>query len=174
MRAKWRYCPTRDNPLTVNARLHLQKGFTDDTTRLWSRRDHSEHGTLTSPPRGTDRPFTVIVCTACAADDDLSVVDELRPTIRRCPYAMLVSAACMLGPLTCASRPTGCGVMAVVQPCTNDRVACGPPHWIGPITDNGEAAALRDWLELGQWENTPVPRQLGRHQIWTRSANRSN
>ena len=63
--------------------------------------------TLTSSRRGTDRPFTVIVCTACAADHDLSVIDELRPTIRRCPHAMLVSAACMLGPLTCASRPTG-------------------------------------------------------------------
>jgi len=64
--------------------------------------------------------------------------------------------------------------MAVVQPCTNDRVASGPPHWIGPITDNDQAAALRDWLELGQWENTPVPRQLGRHQLWTRSASQSN
>jgi hypothetical protein len=129
---------------------------------------------LTSPRRGTDRPFTVIVCAVCAAGDDLSVIEELRPTIRRCPHAMLVSAACMLGPLTCASRPTGCGVMALVQPCTNDRVACGPPHWIGPITDNGQAAALRDWLELGQWENTPVPRHLSRHQFWTRNGSLSN
>ena len=30
----------------------------------------------------------------------------------------------------------------------------GQPHWIGPITDKRDAAALRDWLELGQWENT--------------------
>ncbi|HUE33581.1 MAG TPA: hypothetical protein VMQ38_11930, partial [Mycobacterium sp.] len=60
---------------------------------------------MTSPHRGTDRPFTVIVCAACEVDHDLSVVDELRPTIRCCPHAMLVSAACMLGPLTCASRP---------------------------------------------------------------------
>jgi hypothetical protein len=117
---------------------------------------------------GTDRPFTVIVCAACAADRDLSIVDELRPTIRRCPRAMLVSAECMLGPLTCASRPTGCGVMAVLQPCTNDRVACGPPHWIGPIADDCEAAVLRDWLELGQWENAPAPTQLRRHQLWDR------
>ncbi|MBV8788353.1 MAG: hypothetical protein JOZ00_16910 [Mycobacterium sp.] len=129
---------------------------------------------MTSAQRGTDRPFTVIVCAACAADRNLSVVDELRPTIRRCPHGMLVSAACMLGPVTCASRPTGCGVMAVVQPCTNDRVACGPPYWIGPITDNGQAAALRDWLEQGQWEETPVPNQLGRHQLWTHGRNRTN
>ncbi|OQZ90159.1 hypothetical protein BST11_14355 [Mycobacterium alsense] len=129
---------------------------------------------MTSPHGGTDRPFTVVVCTACAADDALSVIEELRPTIRRCPRAMLVSATCMLGPLTCASRPTGCGVMALVQPCTDDRTACGPPHWIGPITDYGEAAALCSWLERGQWENTPAPRHLSRHQLWARNAGRSN
>lgn len=126
------------------------------------------------PHRSTDRPFTVIACGACAADDNLSLVDELRPTIRRCPRAMLVSAACMLGPLTCASRPTGCGVMAMLQPCTNDRVPCGPPRWIGPITDHGDAAILRDWLEVGQWETMPLPRQLSRHHLWARSASRSN
>jgi hypothetical protein len=129
---------------------------------------------VTAPHGGTDRPFTVIVCAACAADRPLSMVDELRPTIRRCPHAMLVSAGCMLGPVTCASRPTGCGVMAVVQPCTNDRVACGPAHWIGPITDSDEASALRDWLELGQWEVKPVPKELGRHQLWAHHLKRSN
>ncbi|BBZ46225.1 hypothetical protein [Mycobacterium parmense] len=64
--------------------------------------------------------------------------------------------------------------MALLQPCTNDRIACGPAQWIGPITDSDDAAALRDWLELGEWENTPVPRKLGRHQLWTRSLSRSN
>lgn len=122
----------------------------------------------------TDRPFTVIVCAACAVDQELSVIDELRPAIRRCPHSMLVSAACMLGPLTCASRPSGGGVMAVVQPCTNDRRASGPAQWIGPIADSEAAAALRDWLELGQWESTPVPRQLGRHQRRARDAGRRN
>lgn len=129
---------------------------------------------MTSPRRGTDRPFTVIVCAACAGGRDLSIIDELRPAIRRCARAMLVAAECMLGPLTCASRPTGSGVMALVQPCTNDRVACGPPHWVGPIADDAEAAALRDWLELGQWEIAPMPSQLARHQRWARSASRSN
>ena len=129
---------------------------------------------MTPAGRGTDRPFTVIVCDACGTDHEFSVIEELRPAIRRCPHAMLVSAACMLGRLTCASRPTGCGVMALLQPCTNDRVASGPPQWIGPITDDGDAAALRDWLELGEWESTPVPRNLGRHQLWTRSLSRSN
>lgn len=46
-------------------------------------------------------------------------------------------------------------MMALVQPCTNDRVASGPARWIGPIADSDSAAALRDWLVLGQWENIP-------------------
>jgi hypothetical protein len=163
---KSRYYPTQDEP--------PRSETCSDIRCLRSLRDRPKRGALTSPNPGTGRAFTVIVCTACAADDGLSVIDELRPTIRRCPHAMLVAAACMLGPLTCASRPSGCGVMALVQPCTNDRVACGSPHWIGPITDNSQAAALRDWLELGQWENTPVPRHLGRHQRWTRNAGQNN
>jgi hypothetical protein len=127
---------------------------------------------VTSPRRATERPFTVIVCTACAADQNLSVIDELRPTIRRCPHALLVAAPCMLGPLTCASRPTG--VMAVVQPCTKDRLACGPTQWIGPIADDGDVAELLDWLELGEWENTSVPTQLSRLQLWARYRSPSN
>jgi hypothetical protein len=129
---------------------------------------------VTPQHRGTDRPFTVVVCAACAAGHDLSVIDELRPAIRRCPHAMLVAAPCMLGPLACASRPSGCGVMALLQPCTNERQACGPPRWIGPITDNDQAASLRAWLERGQWEDTPVPTHLDRHEMWTRRAGRNN
>src|ERR1700751_5800460 len=145
----------------------------DDITWLRSPRNRTGRATLTSSQGATDRPFTVIVCTACAAEQDLAVVDELRPTIRRCPRAMLVAAACMLGPLTCASRPTGRGVMAVLQPCTTDRVACGPPQWIGPITDDGDTAVLRDWLEPGKGKPPPLQTQLSSH-LGARSSSRSN
>ncbi|MEE6178781.1 hypothetical protein [Mycobacterium sp. 050134] len=64
--------------------------------------------------------------------------------------------------------------MAVVQPCPQDMAACGPPHWIGPITDNAAAAALRDCLERGQWENTPLPRPLNGHQLWAGGFSRRN
>lgn len=64
--------------------------------------------------------------------------------------------------------------MALVQPCTNDGVARGPAHWVGPIADSDAAAKLRDWLELGQWENIAVPRQLGQHHRWIRIASRRN
>ncbi len=124
--------------------------------------------------QGTARPFTVVVCNACATEQQLSVIDELRPTIRCCPHAMLVSAPCILGPFTCASRPAGCGVMAMVQPCTTDRLPCGPPQWVGPIANSAEAALLRDWLELGRWENTALPRKLSRHTRWAARASQSN
>jgi hypothetical protein len=64
--------------------------------------------------------------------------------------------------------------MALLQPCTNDRVPCGPPHWIGPVTNEEDAAVLRDWLERGQWEDAPLPTQLTGHQLWVRNASRSN
>ncbi len=64
--------------------------------------------------------------------------------------------------------------MALLQPCTKDRVACGHAHWIGPITDERDAAVLRDWLELGQWEDTPMPRQLTGHHLGARRAILSN
>ena len=64
--------------------------------------------------------------------------------------------------------------MAVLQPCTHDRVACGPLHWIGPIANEEEAAVLRDWLELGRWEDVPLPPQLGGHHFWVRNTSRSN
>jgi hypothetical protein len=142
--------------------------------RLRSGRGRPEHGTLNYSRRATDRAFTVIVCAACAADRTLSVIDELRPTIGRCPHAMLVSAERLLGSLSCASRPAGYGVMADLQPCTKDRVACGPPHWIGPITDKFDAAVRRDWLEQGQWETTPLPTQLCRYYQWAGRASLRN
>ncbi|WP_421531224.1 hypothetical protein [Mycobacterium sp. THU-M104] len=129
---------------------------------------------MTPAPRGTDRPFTVIVCADCGSGHALSVVDELRPSIRRCPHGVLVSAACMLGPMTCAARPAGCGVMALLQPCTSARDACRPPQWIGPITSHAQAAALRDWLESGEWESTPLPARLGGFAAWAKNSSSRN
>jgi hypothetical protein len=64
--------------------------------------------------------------------------------------------------------------MALLQPCTEDRMACGWGQWIGPITDHGQVAALRDWLELGQWEKTPAPRHLNTHQFRARASGQTN
>ena len=80
---------------------------------------------------------------------------------------------CDVAAYLCRMRGRHCRGAANYDP-PSDRVARGPPHWIGPIADYGEAAALRTWLELGQWETTPMPRDLGRHQLWTRKAVQSN
>ena len=128
---------------------------------------------MTSLRRGTDRPFTVVVCGACAADPTLSVLDEMRPVIQCCPNSMLVAAACVFGPLICASRPEG-GAIVMLQPCALDRTPCGQPYWLGPVADANDAAALREWLLLGQREDSPPPWQLGKHQRWLHYARQSN
>lgn len=125
-------------------------------------------------PRGTDRPFTVIVCDACDGDPALSVIDELRPVIQNCPHAMVISAGCVLGPVSCAARQSGCGVIAIVQPCTRDRRPCGAAHWLGPISEPADAAALRDWIESGQWERAALPEPLARHVRWAEQASQNN
>jgi hypothetical protein len=107
-----------------------------------------------------DRAFTVMVCTGCTAGQGLSVVDEIRDTIRRCPHAVLVATGCILGPLACASRPDRPGVLVVLQPCSIDRVPIGPASWVGPINDRHDAAELCDWVERGEWGLGSLPQHL--------------
>jgi hypothetical protein len=59
---------------------------------------------MTTSRTGTSRPFTVFLCTSCPAKPEFTVLEELRATIRRCPHGMLVTTACMLGPLACAAQ----------------------------------------------------------------------
>ena len=122
----------------------------------------------------TGRPFNVVVCTGCASDVVLPVLSTLRSTIRRCPHGMLVRASCLLGSLTCASRPTGAGVVVVLQPCTLDRVPSGQALWLGPVNDFDDVAALRGFIERGAWETEPLPERLGVHQRWTGVMRRAN
>lgn len=115
---------------------------------------------MTSGRRATDRAFTVIVCSCCAAEPGLSVLQELRESIRRCQHGMLVSAPCLLGRLTCAARTDGQGTMALLQPCSTDRSPVGPPRWIGPISNFADAEAVRAWLERGDWDIDTLPQRL--------------
>jgi hypothetical protein len=110
---------------------------------------------MTSSHNGTSRPFTVALCTSCAAGPELAVVEELRATIRRCKHGVLVTTACMLDPLTCAARPHRPGTIVILQPCSVDRVPSGPACRIGPINDKNDVRALRDWLEQGEWITAP-------------------
>jgi hypothetical protein len=115
---------------------------------------------VTSWRRATDRAFTVIVCSCCAAEPGLSVLQELRESIRRCPHSVLVSAPCLLGKLTCAARTDGSGTMVLLQPCSTDRSPVGPPRWVGPITNPADAEAVRAWLERGSWDIGTLPQRL--------------
>jgi hypothetical protein len=116
--------------------------------------------TVQKPDTATDRPFTLIVCTGCTAGDALSIVDELRDAIRRCPHAVLIATGCMLGPLTCAGRPDGPGVLVLLQPCAIDRSPMGPPSWVGPLNDHQDVAKVCAWVKLGEWSLGSLPHHL--------------
>ena len=113
---------------------------------------------MTASHSGTSRPFTVYLCTSCTAKPKLAVLEELRATIRRCAHGMLVTTACMLGPLACAARPHG--PIVILQPCSVERVPVGSARWIGPINDKVDIRALRGWLEQGQWDYWALPDRL--------------
>jgi hypothetical protein len=108
----------------------------------------------------TDRAFNLVVCTGCTAGQGLSVLHELRATIRCCPHAVLVATGCMLGALTCAARPDGPGVLVVLQPCSAGRAPLAQATWVGPINSREDAADLCDWVERGDWNLGSLPRHL--------------
>ncbi len=110
--------------------------------------------------RGTDRGFTVVVCSNCGTRRDLSVLQELRASIRRCRHGVLVSAPCPVGTLGCCGRTGRAGALVVLQPCAVDRSPTGPPRWVGPISDRKDLRALRQWLEDGSWHLDALPRRL--------------
>jgi hypothetical protein len=115
---------------------------------------------VTSWRRATDSAFTVIVCSCCTTEPGLSVLQELRNSIRRCQHGVLVSAPCLLGKLLCAARTDGPGTMVLLQPCSTDRSPLGPPRWVGPISSPTDAEALRTWLERGGWDIDTLPQRL--------------
>src|ERR1700682_615846 len=92
---------------------------------------------MTTSHSGTSRPFTVYLCTICTAKPKLAVLEELRATIRRCAHGMLVTTACMRGPLACAARPHG--PIVILQPCGGAR-----SHRFGPL----------DWADQRQRRHT--------------------
>jgi hypothetical protein len=115
---------------------------------------------MASARSSTSRPFTVAVCTSCAAEPATRLLQMLRASVRRCPHGMLVITACLLGQFTCATRPSHNGVMLVLQPCSTDRIPTGPPQWVGPVNNSVDARTVRDWLEQGNWERHRLPDHL--------------
>jgi hypothetical protein len=116
--------------------------------------------TMKKPFTATRRAFTLVVCTSCAAVQSDSILDELRAAIRRCPHGVLVATGCMLGKLTCASRPDGPGILVLLQPCSEQRLPVGGACWVGPINDSEDAATVRAWVERGEWSPRTLPHHL--------------
>ncbi|MGH3637752.1 MAG: hypothetical protein ACRDUX_01870 [Mycobacterium sp.] len=88
------------------------------------------------------------------------VTNALKESIRRCAHGVLVSSACLRGPLACAARPPAPGAMVVLQPCALDRQPHGPARWIGPIRDEDDVRIVRDWLERGEWDCHALPERM--------------
>ena len=114
---------------------------------------------MTDVVQPTARPFTVVVCTGCPtgrghpkAD---AVLKALSGAVRSCPHGMLVSVRCLLGASCSAQRP-GDGVIAALQPCTNDRIPTDRAHVVGPIHDDFDTARLRAWVQCGRWHDNPL------------------
>lgn len=108
--------------------------------------------------RATRRPFTVVCCGRCGALPELAVSEALRETVRRCDHGILVSAACLRGPLTCTGHCPG--TMIVLQPCSTDRRPTEPARWVGPINDQDDIQLVREWVEHGQWDCHDLPDRL--------------
>lgn len=108
----------------------------------------------------TSHPFTIAICGSCGAGPAAQLLQMLRASIRRCPNGMLVTTECLLGHLTCATRPAHEGVMLLLQPCSIERTPTGPAQWMGPVNDTADTRAVCEWLEQGNWERRTLPDHL--------------
>jgi hypothetical protein len=123
-------------------------------------RSKSQVAQMTSARRPTSQPFTVAICTACGAEVTPQLIRMLRNVIGRCPFGMLVVTECLLGQITCATRPTGEGAMLVLQMCSIERTPTAPAQWLGPITDVTDARLICDWIGRGDWDCRELPTRL--------------
>jgi hypothetical protein len=119
------------------------------------------------------QPFTVAVCTACGAEVTPQLLQMLRNVIRRCPHGILVMTECLIGQLTCATRPAHEGAMVLLQLCSTERTPTAPVQWLGPITDLADARLICEWIERGDWDRRELPTQLRAETTLQRSSIRN-
>jgi len=132
---------------------------------------------MTRLRRSTNRAFTIAVCTSCSSENVLSAMEEFHSLIKRCPQGMLVRTNCLLGGRPSASKPTGDGVMVVLQPCSCDRRPTEPSIWFGPLEIIADVRCFCDFVARGRWEADEVarlPDQLLAHCNWTARLSRTN
>lgn len=115
---------------------------------------------MTGTQRATTRPYTLVLCTACASPVGSAVLDQLRATVRRSRHGMLVTTECLLGAFTCAARRDRGGAVLMLQPCSPQRVANGPATWLRAVDHPGDLATICAWIERGRWEHDDFPDHL--------------
>jgi hypothetical protein len=120
----------------------------------------SQAAHMTSARCPTTQPFTVAICTTCGAEVTPQLLQLLRDVIRRCPHGMLVMTECLLGQITCATRPAHEGAMLLLQLCSIERTPTAPAQWLGPITDLADARLICEWIVRGGWDCRALPTHL--------------
>jgi hypothetical protein len=123
--------------------------------------------------RPTTRPFTVAICTACRSDVSSQLLDMLRDVVRRCPHGVLATTECLLGQITCATRPADVGAMLLLQPCSVERTPNAPTHWVGPIAGLADAHLVCSWIAEGDWQGDYLPSHLRAERRLQRSGSRN-
>ncbi|HZC89588.1 MAG TPA: hypothetical protein VE400_02765 [Mycobacterium sp.] len=101
------------------------------------------------------------------------LMNLLGNVIRRCPHGMLVTTECLLGQITCATRPAREGAMLLLQPCSIDRTPSAPVQWLGPITDLADARLICAWIGRGEWDFRELPTRLRAEATLQRSGVRN-
>ncbi|WP_141564259.1 hypothetical protein [Mycolicibacterium palauense] len=114
---------------------------------------------MTRSQHGTARPFTLVLCTRCQSALGPAMLEQLRATVRSTRRGMLVTTSCLLGNLTCPARHHRGGI-ALLQPCSADRVPQGPARLIGAIDSPDDLRDVRAWVQRGRWESEPLPDRL--------------
>ncbi|MEU6750015.1 hypothetical protein ABZ914_27690 [Spirillospora sp. NPDC046719] len=106
--------------------------------------------------------MTVLLCRASSCPDSLSLLENLRETIRDCPHGVLVTTGCLHSRVVRAHLCRLPGATVTVQPCTRDRRPVGSAVHIGPIRSATDVAALCTWLRSSDHDPQGLPARLRR------------
>lgn len=104
--------------------------------------------------------YTLVLCGVpiCRAGPPFGLSAALRECVRSSRYGVLVMSGCTLGPVGCRLREAG--PIIVVQPCDTERRPTRPAVRIGPIRDDGDLAAVRNWIRCASFDPSLLPTHL--------------
>ena len=100
--------------------------------------------------------FIAVACEQCSEP----LIDDVRATVRACPYGLLVMSGCLLGQTFCRSRASLTGGVMMVQPCAADQRPTGPATLFGPLRAATDVSVVCDWLRRGLSGTSQLPARL--------------